>query len=52
MALGPESVPQQSFASLQSCLVEGDPEQRLTSGEYAAKRWLRLYFCKRVFSLW
>jgi len=29
MPLGPESVPQQSFASLQSCLVEGDPEQRL-----------------------
>ena len=29
MALDPESVPQQSFASLQSCLVEGDPEQRL-----------------------
>jgi len=29
MPLDPESVPQQSFASLQSCLVEGDPEQRL-----------------------
>jgi hypothetical protein len=22
------------------------------SVEYAAKLWLRLYFCKRVFSLW
>jgi protein TonB len=29
MPLDPESAPQQSFASLQSCLVEGDPEQRL-----------------------
>ncbi len=29
MALDPESVPQQSFASLQSCLVDGDPERRL-----------------------
>jgi len=28
MPLDPESAPQQSFASLQSCLVEGDPEQR------------------------
>jgi periplasmic protein TonB len=29
MALDPESVPQQSFASLQTCLVDGDPERRL-----------------------
>ena len=29
MSLDPESEPQQSFASLQSCLVEGDPEQRI-----------------------
>ena len=29
MPLDPESAPRQSFASLQSCLVEGDPEQRL-----------------------
>lgn len=29
MALDPESVQQKSFASLQSCLVEGDPEQRV-----------------------
>ncbi len=28
MSLDPESVPRQSLASLQSCLVEGDPEQR------------------------
>ena len=29
MPLDPESIPQKSFASLQGCLVEGDPEQRL-----------------------
>ena len=29
MPLDPESGPQQSFASLQSCLVDGDPERRL-----------------------
>ena len=29
MPLDPESAPQQSFASLQSCLVDGDMEQRL-----------------------
>jgi periplasmic protein TonB len=29
MPLDPESVPQQTVPSLQSCLVEGDPEQRL-----------------------
>jgi len=29
MPLDPESVPQQSFASLQSCLVDSDPERRL-----------------------
>jgi TonB family protein len=28
MALNPEAVPRQSLGSLQSCLVEGDPEQR------------------------
>ena len=28
MSLDPESVPRQSLGSLQSCLVEGDPEQR------------------------
>jgi periplasmic protein TonB len=28
MSLEPESVPRQSLGSLQSCLVEGDPEQR------------------------
>ena len=28
MPLDPESVPRQSLGSLQSCLVEGDPEQR------------------------
>jgi protein TonB len=29
MPIDPESAPRQSFASLQSCLVESDPEQRL-----------------------
>src|SRR5467141_2688792 len=28
MPLDPESVPRQGLVSLQSCLVEGDPEQR------------------------
>jgi len=37
MPLDPESAPQQSFASLQSCLVEGDPEQRLRERQVRRK---------------
>jgi protein TonB len=49
MSLDPESVPRQSLASLQSCLVEGDPEQRARERRVRRKALVTSVFLQASF---